>query len=55
MERLQIHHKKDTDTVFISFYNGSVSGTIEISAEQAQQIGAVGDMAAASKEAKRAN
>lgn len=52
MERLQINHKKDTDTVFVSFYDGSISGTIEITAEQADAIGDVGRMALASKQAK---
>jgi len=53
MERVQIYHKKDSDTVLVAFFDGAISGTIEISAEQADSIGDVGRMALASKEEKK--
>lgn len=54
MKRLQVHHNKENDTVFVSWYEDKVSGTLELTAEEAEAIGAVGTMAKLSKEQKNA-
>jgi hypothetical protein len=44
-ERLGVNHSKDRNSVFISFYDGVLSGTLEITPEQAINIGLMGKMA----------
>jgi hypothetical protein len=44
-ERLTVNHSKDRNMVFVSFYDGNLSGTLEITPEQAIAIGDVGNMA----------
>lgn len=44
-EKLTVNHVKDRNTVFVFFYDGNLSGTIEITPEQAIAIGDVGEMA----------
>lgn len=51
-ERVNVVHNKNGDTVFVSFYDGSVSGTVELSPEQAISIGQVDEMAKASRNEK---
>lgn len=44
-ERLTVNHVKDRNTVFVCVYDGNLSGTLEITPEQAIAIGDVGEMA----------
>lgn len=44
-ERLSANHVKQRNTVFVYFYDGNLSGSIEITPEQAIAIGQVGEMA----------
>jgi hypothetical protein len=53
MERLQVVHDKKDDTVWIAWIDEKTSGTMTLTAEEAQSIGSVGKMAAAAKEAKK--
>jgi hypothetical protein len=45
MDRLTVNHSKERNSVFVSFYDGNISGSIEISPEHAIAIGDVGSMA----------
>lgn len=44
-EKVTVNHVKDRNTVFIAFYDVNVSGTLELTPEQAIAIGQVGKMA----------
>lgn len=44
-EKMTVHHNKERDAVFICFYDGVLSGTLEITPEQAIAIGEYGEMA----------
>jgi hypothetical protein len=44
-ERMTVNHIKDRDAVFICFYDGCLSGSLEITPEQAIAIGDYGNMA----------
>jgi hypothetical protein len=44
-ERLTVHHNKERHSVFVCFYDGNLSGTMEITPEQAIAIGDYGNMA----------
>lgn len=45
MDRLTVNHSKEHNSVFVCFYDGNISGSIEISPEYAIAIGDVGNMA----------
>lgn len=45
MDRLTVNHIKERNSVFVCFYDGNISGSIEISPEHAMAIGDVGNMA----------
>lgn len=44
-ERLTVNHIKERNSVFVCFYDGNLSGSMEITPEQAMAIGDVGNMA----------
>jgi hypothetical protein len=52
-ERMTVNHIKHRDTVFVCFYDGCLSGTMELTPEQAIAIGEYGNMAKAYREAMK--
>lgn len=55
MERLQVVHDKNNDTVWIAWIDEKTSGTMTLTPEEAESIGAVGTMAKVTREQKNAS